>query len=186
MKSLIKILLMLVFSLIFTLLSEAIFAQDTENAENYPLLSQLWEENNGELIISEDQEMIREVTANEMFRALSRKGGMRLYIKFATGKHTILQESEAIIDQIVILLQDNPDLQLSIEGHTDNVGTPKNNKVLSEKRAKAVMKAIVDQGIDASRLSAVGWGQKKPVADNRTEEGRAKNRRIEIVNRVTI
>jgi OOP family OmpA-OmpF porin len=74
-------------------------------------------------------------------------------------------------------------LRLSIEGHTDNVGTPQNNKVLSENRAKAVMNAVASSGVDASRLTSVGWGQERPVADNRTEEGRAKNRRVEIVKK---
>jgi outer membrane protein OmpA-like peptidoglycan-associated protein len=62
----------------------------------------------------------------------------------------------------------------SIEGHTDNVGTPQNNKLLSENRAKAVMSAVVNAGVDTPRLTAVGWGQESPITDNRSEEGRPK------------
>lgn len=85
------------------------------------------------------------------------------------------------MDQIYDLLKNNPGLKVSIEGHTDNTGTPAGNKTLSESRAKAVAEAITLRGIDKSRLTSKGWGQEKPVADNRTEEGKAKNRRVEIV-----
>jgi len=63
------------------------------------------------------------------------------------------------------------------------VGTPASNKTLSEQRAKSVMNAVVQKGIAAGQLSAVGWGQDKPIADNRSEDGRAKNRRVEIVKK---
>lgn len=135
------------------------------------------------LIVLEAGEMEQEVMASDMQEALDRDGFMALYINFDTGKSDIRPESQPIIDQIVQLLKDNPGLNLSIEGHTDNVGSPQNNKILSENRAKSVMNAVASQGIAASRLSAVGWGQERPVADNRTEEGRAKNRRVEIVKK---
>ncbi len=81
------------------------------------------------------------------------------------------------------MLTDNPTVKVSIEGHTqaDNTGSPAANKVLSEQRAKAVMNALIAKGITANRLSSKGWGQEKPIGDNKTEEGRAKNRRVEIV-----
>ncbi len=68
-----------------------------------------------------------------------------------------------------------------MEGYTDNVGDPAANRNLSEQRAAAVVGALTGAGIDASRLKAVGFGQDKPVADNNSEEGRAKNRRVELV-----
>jgi outer membrane protein OmpA-like peptidoglycan-associated protein len=135
------------------------------------------------LTVLEKGEMTQEVTANEMLKALNKDGFMALYINFDTGKAEIKPESQPIIDQMVALLKANPDLKLSIEGHTDNVGKPEDNKTLSEQRAKSVMNAVVSRGIAAARLSAAGWGQDKPVADNRTEEGRAKNRRVEIIKK---
>ena len=79
------------------------------------------------------------------------------------------------------LLQTTPDLRLAIEGHTDNAGTPAHNQTLSEARAQAVVANLVGAGIAASRLTAAGFGQSKPVADNATDEGRAQNRRVELV-----
>jgi outer membrane protein OmpA-like peptidoglycan-associated protein len=77
----------------------------------------------------------------------------------------------------------NTALTVSIEGHTDNVGNAKNNKTLSEERAKSVMSLIIKNGIPSTRMSASGWGQEKPIADNATDEGRAKNRRVELVKK---
>jgi outer membrane protein OmpA-like peptidoglycan-associated protein len=116
-----------------------------------------------------------------MFEALNRDGHIALYINFDTGKSIIKPESKPIINQIIEMLKSNPDLKIHVEGHTDNVGNPKSNKTLSDERAKAVVREIAAQGIDAQRLNPVGYGQEKPVADNTTEEGRAKNRRVELV-----
>ena len=127
--------------------------------------------------------MKQDVTASDMFDALNREGHIALYINFDTGKSTIKPESKPIIAQIVQMLKANPKLNISVEGHTDNVGNPKSNKTLSDERAKAVVAAIVAQGIDTKRLSTAGHGQDKPIADNKTEEGRAKNRRVELVKK---
>ncbi len=136
-----------------------------------------------DLTIVEIGDMAQEVTAGEMLNALNRDGFIALYINFDTGKSDIKPEAEGTIGQIAALLKENPDLKASIEGHTDNVGTAAANKTLSDARAKSVMAAVVAKGVDASRLSAIGWGQEKPVADNRSEDGRAKNRRVEIVKK---
>ncbi|MBM3311610.1 MAG: OmpA family protein [Candidatus Aminicenantes bacterium] len=136
-----------------------------------------------DLVILEVAAMAQEVTANEMLEALNKDGYLALYINFETGKSEVKPESGPTVDEIVALMKANPGLKLSIEGHTDSVGDPASNKTLSEARAKAVLAAVVKGGVDASRLGAVGWGQEKPVADNRTEEGRAKNRRVEIVKK---
>jgi OOP family OmpA-OmpF porin len=127
--------------------------------------------------------MKQDVTASAILDDLNRKGHVALYITFDTGKSVIKPESKPIIDQIVQMMESNPGLEISVEGHTDNVGNPKLNKTLSDDRAKAVVLAIVAQGIDAKRLSAAGHGQDKPIADNKTEEGRAKNRRVELVKK---
>jgi outer membrane protein OmpA-like peptidoglycan-associated protein len=139
--------------------------------------------NDYELTVVAKEAMKQDVTANDMLDALNRDGRIALYINFDTGKSIIKPESKAIIEQIVQMLKANPDLKISVEGHTDNVGNPKSNKVLSDERARAVVTAIVAQGIDAKCLSAVGYGQDKPIADNKTEDGRAKNRRVELVKR---
>ena len=135
------------------------------------------------MIVLEMEPMTQEVTADAMYSALNKDGFVALYINFDTGKSDIKPESKGIIDQIAALLQAHPELKVSIEGHTDNVGTPQSNKTLSLQRAKSVMNAVVQKGIAATRLTAVGWGQEKPIADNRSEEGRAKNRRVEIVKK---
>ena len=127
--------------------------------------------------------MKQDVTASNMFEALNRDGHIALYINFDTGKSIIRDESKPIIEQIVQMMKSNPDFKIGVEGHTDNVGSPASNKTLSENRAKAVVSAIEGQGISADRLSPAGYGQDKPVADNSTEEGRAKNRRVELVKK---
>jgi outer membrane protein OmpA-like peptidoglycan-associated protein len=127
--------------------------------------------------------MKQDVTASDMFDALNREGHIALYINFDTGKSTIKPESKPIIEQITQMMKENPGLKIGVEGHTDNVGNPKSNKTLSDERAKSVVAAIAAQGIDTKRLSAAGYGQDKPIADNKTEEGRAKNRRVELVKK---
>jgi OmpA-OmpF porin, OOP family len=119
--------------------------------------------------------------AEEMKKELDAKGHVALYINFDFDKADIKPESQPILDQIVKLLKNNPSLNLTVEGHTDNVGTPPYNKKLSDARAKSVVGALTAQGIDALRLKAVGYGQDKPIADNSTDDGRAKNRRVELV-----
>ena len=138
---------------------------------------------NYDLVIVEPAPMTQEVTADAMYSALSKDGFMALYINFDTGKSTIKPDSMGTVGQIAALLQAHPELKVSIEGHTDNVGTPQSNKTLSTQRAKAVMAAVVQKGIAPARMTAVGWGQEKPIADNRSEDGKAKNRRVEIVKK---
>lgn len=136
------------------------------------------------LTIVESGEMKQEVTASsEMLDALNKSGRVALYINFDTGKDVIKPESQPIINEIVKLLKENPSLNLSIEGHTDNTGDMAGNQRLSEMRATAVMNAIVAKGIERKRLNAVGFGRTKPIADNSAEDGRAKNRRVELVKK---
>lgn len=128
--------------------------------------------------------MQQEVTADASSIAdkLSSEGHIALYgIHFETGKATILPDSENVLNEIVKMLQDNPDVKVSVEGHTDSVGAAASNQALSEKRAQAVVAWLSSHGIDAARLKAKGWGASKPVDENNTEDGRAKNRRVELV-----
>ncbi len=119
--------------------------------------------------------------AEEMKRELDTKGHVALYINFDFDKADIKPESQPIIDEIVKLLKNNPSLSLTVEGHTDNVGAPDYNRRLSDARAKSVVAALTAQGMEATRLKAVGYGQDRPVADNSTDDGRVKNRRVELV-----
>ena len=135
------------------------------------------------LTVIAKEAMKQDVTASGMLEALNRDGHVALYINFDTGKSIIKPESKPIIEQIVQMMTSGSGLKISVEGHTDNVGSPKSNQTLSDERAKAVVSAIGAQGIDARRLSALGHGQDKPIADNKTEEGRAKNRRVELVKK---
>lgn len=119
--------------------------------------------------------------AEEMKKELDAKGHVALYINFDFDKADIKPDSQPIIDQIVKLLKNNPDLNLTVEGHTDNVGQAPYNKKLSEARARSVVGALAAQGIEVRRLKAVGYGPDKPIADNSTDSGRVQNRRVELV-----
>lgn len=92
----------------------------------------------------------------------------------------LLQSSFAPLNELAKILAENADLNLLIEGHTDNIGNPAYNLSLSQKRADAVKKYLIGRGIDSSRLRAVGLGQEKPIAENKTKEGQARNRRVEL------
>ncbi|MFL5742528.1 MAG: OmpA family protein [Flavisolibacter sp.] len=101
-------------------------------------------------------------------------------IFFDVNKSDLRNESQVELDRLVQLLQDNPVVKIQVEGHTDNVGSVSDNLRLSQNRAQSVVKYLTTHGIAATRLSAKGFGATKPVADNKTEEGRAMNRRTEI------
>lgn len=129
-----------------------------------------------------EMEQKLEVSAGEMADAIKKNGFIALHgILFDTGKATIKPESEPLLGEIVTLMNNDKSLKLAVEGHTDNVGNKKSNLDLSKKRAESVMKYLVGKGIDAKRLKADGKGDTVPVADNRTEDGRAQNRRVELV-----
>lgn len=101
-------------------------------------------------------------------------------IFYSTASSSLLKESFAELNTLVKLLNENPSLKVEIEGHTDNVGSEQYNNNLSQKRADAVKNYLVEKGIAESRLKSRGYGFTKPIADNSTEEGRAKNRRTQI------
>ena len=102
-------------------------------------------------------------------------------ITFDVGKATIKPESMGEINRIVQLMNENPTLKFSVEGHTDSTGNAASNQTLSEQRSQAIVDKLVELGIAKDRLTAVGKGQNSPIADNNTDEGRAKNRRVEFV-----
>ena len=100
-------------------------------------------------------------------------------IQFETAKATIKTISYPILDQIVAVLEMNPSYKLEISGHTDNQGDYEKNVKLSQDRAQAVMEYLISKGIDSERLTAVGYGPDRPIADNSTSQGRKTNRRVE-------
>lgn len=123
------------------------------------------------------------ISAKKMLDDLDKDGFVALYINFDTGLWTLKPDSQGLIEEVVALLRNQPNLLVSIDGHTDNVGDANSNQTLSEKRAKALLDAVVARGIEPKRLKSQGFGQSRPIADNRSEEGRAKNRRVELVKR---
>ena len=128
-------------------------------------------------------EMAQEVSVNELVDKLNKDGFLTLYVNFDTGKATIKPDSDATLDTAAAALKSAASLKIEVGGHTDNVGTSQANEKLSDERAKAVMAALVKRGVAANRLSAKGYGQSAPIADNRSEDGRAKNRRVELVKK---
>lgn len=123
------------------------------------------------------------VPAAALKQALDANGHVAVYVNFATDQTAVLPTSQPAIAEVVKLLTADPALKLTIEGHTDNAGTPAHNQTLSQGRANAVMGMLIAQGVDPARLVAKGLGQTKPIADNGAEDGRAKNRRVELVRR---
>lgn len=123
------------------------------------------------------------VNADALAKDITRTGHVAIYgIYFDTGKADVRPESEPVLKEIAKLLQQNPKLKLYVVGHTDNVGDSTYNMKLSQARAHAVVKVLVSNyGVEANRLKAHGVGPLAPVASNKTEEGRAKNRRVELV-----
>ncbi len=146
----------------------------------------IWVWNDGEgytITMIEKESMQQQVKADILLNELNANGHAPVYINFDFGKATIPGDQRAMIDEIYNLLAANPGLNLQIEGHTDNIGDAAGNKRLSEQRARSVVNLLVQKGINSSRLSAAGYGMDKPVADNASEEGRAKNRRVELVKK---
>jgi len=115
--------------------------------------------------------------------ALPAAGGAHLVLEgvnFQTSSAKLTPESLAVLDRVVEGLKGSPDVRILIEGHTDSQGPDKANMDLSKGRADAVRDYFISKGIDASRLKTKGYGETKPIGDNKTAEGRAKNRRVEL------
>jgi outer membrane protein OmpA-like peptidoglycan-associated protein len=103
-------------------------------------------------------------------------------IQFAIDKADILPASDGLLNEVVAVLQAHAELEkVGIQGHTDDDGDEKYNQTLSERRAKAVLDWLVAHGVSAARLESKGFGESKPIADNTTEAGREKNRRVEFL-----
>jgi outer membrane protein OmpA-like peptidoglycan-associated protein len=120
-------------------------------------------------------------TAEALKAEIDLHGRAIIYINFDFDKSIIKPESKPIINEVIRMMKQSPDLKLSINGHTDNVGTHEYNIKLSQARAAAVVEALTKAGIAADRLSSAGFGDSSPIDDNNKPEGRAKNRRVELV-----
>jgi outer membrane protein OmpA-like peptidoglycan-associated protein len=141
------------------------------------------------LTLVEKQAMQQDVAmdANAMASDIGETGRVAVYgIHFDTGKSELKPDSAPALDEIAKLLKAKPELRLYVVGHTDMVADLATNLALSQARAQAVVKALVgQQGIAATRLIAFGAGPYAPVASNKTDDGRARNRRVELVEIAT-
>ena len=100
---------------------------------------------------------------------------------FASGKAEVMADAVSQIDKLADFLSRNPNYKVLIEGHTDSTGSDLLNLSLSQRRADAVGSALIKRGVSASRITAKGYGEERPIADNKTEAGRRQNRRVEII-----
>jgi outer membrane protein OmpA-like peptidoglycan-associated protein len=137
------------------------------------------------MVVVEKQAMQQEITmdAAAMASSLANSGSVAIYgIYFDTAKSILKPESGPAIAEIAKLLTGKPTLKVYIVGHTDMVGEANTNQMLSQARAQSVINELITRhGISDARLTARGVGPYAPVGSNRTEEGRAKNRRVELV-----
>lgn len=119
--------------------------------------------------------------AAELKQSIDRTGKATVHVNFATDASDILPDSRPQIDAITTVLEGDPTLRLAINGHTDDTGDAARNRSLSERRAASVKRALVDAGVAADRLTTKGFGSTVPIAGNDSAEGKARNRRVELV-----
>lgn len=133
------------------------------------------------LIVVEATTVRKIVAAGQLAELINKQGFVNLNVNFDTNKSLIKDSDKQAINEVVALLKNDLNLKLSVEGHTDNVGNAAVNKTLSQARSDSLVAYIVAAGVPANRLVAKGFGSESPVSDNRTDEGKAKNRRVELV-----
>ncbi len=121
--------------------------------------------------------------ADDLAEQLEKNGRAKVYdLYFDFASSTLRPESDKVLKEIAQVMRQHPDWKLSVEGHTDNIGGDKSNLELSKHRAAAVVTALAaDYGINPTRFSSDGFGASRPVETNDTVEGRARNRRVELV-----
>lgn len=121
------------------------------------------------------------VNSDQISKELNENGKSILYIHFDTDKATLQTGGKKAISEIAKVLLNDKNLKLAVHGYTDNSGSEARNQALSESRADAVVRELIILGVDQSRLSSKGFGASNPLADNNSEAGRAKNRRVELI-----
>ena len=102
-------------------------------------------------------------------------------VLFASGEAQLVEGGRSSLEEVVDLLQTEPDKKIRVEGHTDSLGDAETNLKLSEQRAQAVREALISLGVAAERISAMGMGEDFPIASNEDEAGRAQNRRVDVI-----
>ena len=132
-----------------------------------------------------EERLAKEIDDKQISLKIGDKGLVITFLAdvlFDSGKAKIRSSAFPVLDQVARVLQENvPQLNVGIEGHTDNTGNAVKNKKLSNARANSVMNALITEGIDKTRLSAIGFGSEKPLVTNDSDENKAKNRRVELV-----
>jgi OOP family OmpA-OmpF porin len=137
-----------------------------------------------DLTVVKQKQMEQVLTANAdgWAEQMKQTGRVSLYgINFDTGKASIRADSEPVLNEVVKLLQGNASWAMLVAGHTDNVGAAELNMTLSRQRAESVIAWLASHGVDKNRMVPAGFGDTRPVAPNTDEEGRQKNRRVDLV-----
>lgn len=149
----------------------------------------IWNKSQQDICVIEEAGFKKSLTFGpaEMKAALDKDGHVQLYgILFDLDQATLKAESVKQLQHVITLMKDNPELNIEVQGHTDDQGSDDYNLKLSQRRAETVLAYLGLFGIDTSRLVPKGYGESKPVMPNNTEEGRAKNRRVELVKTAAI
>jgi outer membrane protein OmpA-like peptidoglycan-associated protein len=144
---------------------------------------QYWDNNITDYTIVEEQSFQPQTHLSEtdLRRELETTGKAVLYVNFAFNRAQLLPDAMPIIQEVVSVMKTTPDLKLDVDGHTDGIGSADYNQKLSEARAAAVVASLTAAGIDPGRLKPAGFGASQPIADNDSAQGRAENRRVELV-----
>lgn len=121
------------------------------------------------------------LNADEIEKALTEQGKVTLHINFDTDKASLKKDGIIAVNEIMAALKNEPNLNIEINGYTDNTGTAEHNLNLSKQRAETVKNELIKNGIAENRLKSNGFGQENPIADNTTDSGKAQNRRVELV-----
>jgi outer membrane protein OmpA-like peptidoglycan-associated protein len=132
-------------------------------------------------VLVEEMKQELQADAAAMADAIEKTGSVAVYgINFDTGKATLTADSEKVLQEVLSLMKQQGEWRFEVQGHTDNVGGKGANQKLSDDRAATVVGWLVKNGVDKARLTAKGYGDTQPVGENTSDEGRAKNRRVEL------